>query len=82
MGLFSSDEFDYYAWESENKRANALEFQLEMLETILDKAKTITLSKIDGNYHLDFGGYCCQKDKTLDKVLSKAIKVIDNFRGF
>ncbi len=54
----------------------------DKLEYILNKCGYIGLSKIDGMYHIDFGGYCGQKGKTLDKVLSKAIKVIDNFKGF
>lgn len=54
----------------------------DLFEEVLEKAKSINLAKIDGNYHLDFGGYCGVKAKTLFQTFVLALQKIDNFKGF
>lgn len=54
----------------------------DLFEEVLEKAKTINLAKIEDNYHLDFGGYCGVKAKTLFQTFVLALQKIDNFKGF
>lgn len=55
---------------------------LDMLEEVLDSAKSINLAKIEDNYHLDFGGYCGVKASTLYETFILALDKIYNFKGF
>lgn len=55
---------------------------LDMLEELLETAKSINLARIEDNYHLDFGGYCGVKAPTLWETFILALDKIDNFKGF